>query len=92
MTEYNPSNPFNLGIWDELDMAPPPMPAAEDAIDIQLPIPSDTPPKKKWRRRYLFLKKSKAEDSRFVSPTKALKSYQQGYVLKNTGSNTLWAM
>ena len=40
MTEWNPDNPFDLGVWDNLGL-PPPLPGEkpEGYVPPQLPIP-----------------------------------------------------
>ncbi len=38
MTEWNPNNPFDLGIWDELGLTSPPMPDPEGECEIKLPL------------------------------------------------------
>ena len=92
MTEWNPHNPYDLGIWSELEMTPPSMPDLTEPIDIKLPIPCDSPPRKKPRPSLSLRKNTDKEDSRFVSPSKKLESYQRGYVPKNTDVNTSWAV
>ena len=91
MTEWNPHNPYDLGIWSELEMTPPSMPDLTEPIDIKLPIPCDSPPRKKPRPSLSLRKNTDKEDSRFVSPSKSLESYLRGYVPKNTDVNTSWA-
>ena len=80
MTEWNPDNPADLGIWDDLGWTQP-------------------PPKKKAKR--LKLKKKDTEhhfaetdgdNSRFLSPSKGLESYQEPYCPKNTAVSTRWAL
>ncbi len=38
MTEWNPNNPFDLGVWDELGLTPPPMPDPKGECEIKLPL------------------------------------------------------
>ena len=97
MTDWNPDNPFDLGVWDELGCSPPPCPVVGNLSPLKLPIPSDPPPTKK-RKLSLQLKKacsgaeasSAPTSSRFVSPKKDLESYQKGYIPKNNSINTFW--
>ena len=68
------------------------MPDLTEPIDIKLPIPCDSPPRKKPRPLLSLRKNTDKEDSRCVDPSKSLESYQRGYVPKNTDVNTSWAV
>ena len=91
-TEWNPHNPYDSGSWCELGMTPFSMPDPSEPIDIKLPIPCDSPPRKKPRPLLSLRKNTKKEDSRFVSSSKSLGSYQRGFVPKNTDVDTSWAI
>ena len=84
MMDWNPDNPFDLGVWGKLGCSSPPRSVVGDVSPLKLPIPSDPPPAKK-KKLSLQLKKAcpsaKASpaptSSRFVSPKKDLESYQK---------------
>ena len=79
MTEWNPSNPFDLGVWENLGVPPPLRGTYPEGYSLpKLPIPPTlelckSPEAKKAR---ISLK------SRFDSPTKSLFTYQLGHVPK----------
>ena len=59
--DWNPENPYDLGVLEELGYTPAPQPVPGDISPIKLPLPPDTPPKKKCKLS-LSLKPSE-EDS-----------------------------
>ena len=78
MTEWNPENPADLGIWDDLGWERPPVEKkAKKCLKLKKKSVS-----------------AGAENSvtRFESPTKSLQTYQQPYCPKNTAVSTRWAL
>lgn len=78
MTDWNPDNHADLGIWEYLSWTPPepPPPAKKKKLSLSL--------KKKGREP--------AVSDRFNSPEKSLQTYQQRFIPENTKVNTRWAV
>lgn len=65
MTDWNPNNPFDLGVWEELGVTPPPPPTPGEC-SIKLPIPDlsaeATPGPSSAKKRKLSLSLSGKKD------------------------------
>ncbi len=84
MTEWNPNNPFDLDVWDELGLTPPPMPSLIPKESVKLNCLYS--PWFRWGRLPTIQEAPIVSDfkPRFVSPKKSLESYQKGFVPKIT--------
>ena len=98
MTDWNPSNPFDLGIWDQLGWTPPRHPQENSDDDADT---AKIPPAKKSKRddeqasvssKKSKLQLKKTQEKRFVTPEKDLQTYQKSFCPENTKVNTRWAL
>ena len=98
MTDWNHSNPFDLGIWDQLGWTPLRHPHDSDAEHTD--SSASIPPAKKSKRddeplvasKKLMLHLKKTQEKCFVSPEKDLQTYQKSFCPENTKVNTRWAL
>ena len=84
MTEWNPNDPYDLGIWDELGESSPAS-ETEDLLPLKRTKTARKPiANKKSKQEARPPKSGKGKERRFENPQKSVQSYQEPFCPEDT--------
>jgi len=84
MTEWNPNDPYDLGIWDELGESSPAS-ETEDLLPLKRTKTARKPiANKKSKQEARPPKSGKGKERQFESPQESVQSYQEPFCPENT--------